>query len=57
MSIEGPDDLEGLRRVGAVVAQARDAMLAEVRAGISTAELDEVGRDVHPVAQTALARR
>jgi methionyl aminopeptidase len=46
MSIEGPDDLAGLHRVGAVVAQARDAMLAEVRAGISTAELDEVGRDV-----------
>jgi methionyl aminopeptidase len=46
MSIEGPDDLEGLRRVGRVVAHARDAMLAEVRAGISTAELDEIGRDV-----------
>ena len=26
MSIEGPDDLEGLRRIGAVVARARDAM-------------------------------
>ncbi len=46
MSIEGPEDLEGLRRIGAVVALARDTMLAEVRAGISTAELDEVGRDV-----------
>jgi methionyl aminopeptidase len=46
MSIEGPNDLEGLRRVGAVVAQARDAMLAEVRPGVSTAELDEIGRDV-----------
>jgi len=46
MSIEGPDDLEGLQRVGAVVARARDAMLAEVRAGITTAELDEVGRYV-----------
>lgn len=46
MSIEGPSDLEGLQRVGAVVAQARDAMLAEVRPGVSTAELDEVGRDV-----------
>lgn len=46
MSIEGPEDLEGLRRAGAVVAAARDAMLAELRAGMSTAELDEVGRDV-----------
>lgn len=46
MSIEGPDDLEGLTRVGAVVARARDAMLAQVRPGVTTAELDEVGRDV-----------
>jgi methionyl aminopeptidase len=46
MSIEGPEDLEGLRRVGRVVAAARDAMLTEVRAGVSTLELDEVGRDV-----------
>jgi methionyl aminopeptidase len=46
MSIEGPDDLEMLRRIGAIVARARDAMLDEVRAGITTAELDEVGRDV-----------
>ncbi|HKP63425.1 MAG TPA: type I methionyl aminopeptidase [Polyangiales bacterium] len=46
MSIEGPDDLEGLRRIGAIVARARDAILQEVRAGITTADLDEVGRDV-----------
>jgi methionyl aminopeptidase len=46
MSIEGPDDLLGLKRAGRAVAEARDAMLAEVRAGVSTAELDEVGRDV-----------
>ena len=46
MSIEGPDDLAGLRRIGEIVAEARDAMLTEVRAGVSTAELDEVGRDV-----------
>jgi methionyl aminopeptidase len=46
MSIEGPDDLVGLQNIGAIVARARDAMLAEVRAGVSTAELDEVGRDV-----------
>jgi methionyl aminopeptidase len=46
MSIEGPEDLAGLQRVGRVVAQARDAMLAEVRPGISTAELDEIARAV-----------
>src|SRR6478736_6606954 len=46
MSIEGPEDLEALRRAGAAVAEARDQMLSEVRPGVSTAELDEVGRDV-----------
>lgn len=46
MSIEGPDDLAGLQRVGTVVAQARDAMLKEVCPGVTTAELDEVARDV-----------
>lgn len=46
MSIDSPAELESLRRVGRVVALARDAMLAQVRAGITTAELDEVGRDV-----------
>jgi methionyl aminopeptidase len=46
MSIEDDDDLEGLKRAGAAVAEARDAMLAEVRPGVSTQELDEVGRAV-----------
>jgi methionyl aminopeptidase len=46
MSIEGPEDLEGLRRAGRAVAEARDAMLAEVQPGVTTAELDEVGRAV-----------
>jgi methionyl aminopeptidase len=46
MTIEGDEDLAGLRRVGAVVAKARDAMVAAVRPGVSTAELDAVGRDV-----------
>lgn len=46
MSIEGPEDLAGLERVGAAVAEARDAMLAEAAPGVTTAELDEVARDV-----------
>ncbi len=46
MSIEGPEDLEGLRRAGRAVAEARDAALAAVRAGVTTAELDEVAREV-----------
>ncbi|MBK8172899.1 MAG: type I methionyl aminopeptidase [Sandaracinaceae bacterium] len=46
MTIDGEEDLAALRRIGKVVALARDAMLAEAKAGVSTLELDEVGRDV-----------
>jgi methionyl aminopeptidase len=46
MSIDGPKDLEGLKRVGQVVARARDEMAKAVSAGTSTAELDEIGRRV-----------
>jgi methionyl aminopeptidase len=46
MTIDGEDDLDGLRRVGQAVADARDAMLAAVAPGVSTGELDVIGRDV-----------
>ena len=46
MSIDDEDDLVALKRVGAVVAKARDTMASHVAAGVTTAELDEVGRDV-----------
>jgi methionyl aminopeptidase len=46
MTIDGDEDLEGLRRVGAIVARARDEVARHVRAGISTRELDEIGRDL-----------
>jgi methionyl aminopeptidase len=46
MTIDGPDDLDGLRQAGAVVAAARDAMLAAVAPGATTADLDAVGRAV-----------
>jgi methionyl aminopeptidase len=46
MSIGGPEDLAALQRVGKIVASAREAMLKAVRPGVSTAELDEVARDV-----------
>lgn len=46
MSIETPEQLEALRAVGRVVADAIRAMRAEVRAGVSTEELDEVGARV-----------
>ena len=44
MTIDDDDDLAGLRRCGRVVADTRDAMLAAVRPGVSTGELDAVGR-------------
>jgi len=43
MSIETPDDLHHLRIIGRIVAEIRDAMLAEVRPGISTGALDALG--------------
>jgi methionyl aminopeptidase len=46
MTIDGDDDLRGLRRVGRVVAEARDAMLAAAEPGATTADLDAVGRRI-----------
>jgi methionyl aminopeptidase len=46
MTIDGDDDLAGLRRAGRAVAEARDAMLAAVEPGATTADLDAVGRAV-----------
>lgn len=43
MSIETQEQLEALRAVGRVVADAIRAMRAQVRVGVSTGELDEVG--------------
>lgn len=46
MTIEDDDDLLGLQRAGKAVAEARDAMLAAIVAGVSTAELDHIGHEV-----------
>jgi methionyl aminopeptidase len=46
MSINGPEELAGMRAAGAVVCLMLGAMRGEVRPGISTAELDEVGAGV-----------
>jgi len=46
MSINGPEELAGLRAAGAVVCLMLGAMKNEVRVGITTAELDEVGARV-----------
>jgi methionyl aminopeptidase len=46
MTVEDDDDLTGLRRAGRAVADARDTMLAAIEPGITTAELDRIGRRV-----------
>lgn len=46
MSINEPQELAGMRAAGAVVRLMLDAMKNEVRPGITTAELDEVGGSV-----------
>ena len=46
MSINGPDELAGMRAAGAIVCRMLSAMKAAVRPGITTAELDEVGAGV-----------
>jgi methionyl aminopeptidase len=46
MTVDNEEDLEGLIRAGRVVAEARDAMATAVVPGISTGELDAIGRQV-----------
>lgn len=46
MSINDERDVEGLKSVGAVVAAARDAMGAHVAPGVTTAELDAIGKAI-----------
>jgi methionyl aminopeptidase len=46
MTVDHDDDLAGLRAAARAVAEARDAMLAAVAPGVSTAELDEIGSEV-----------
>jgi len=46
MSINDERDVEALKRVGAIVAAARDAMGAQVAPGVTTAELDAIGKAI-----------
>jgi methionyl aminopeptidase len=46
MSINDERDVEALKRVGAIVAAARDAMGAHVAPGVTTAELDAIGKAI-----------
>ena len=46
MTINHQSDLEALRRIGVIVAEARDTMGAAVEPGITTGDLDSIGRSV-----------
>ena len=46
MSINGPEEFEGMRAVGAIVQRMIEAMKRAVRPGVTTAQLDKVGADV-----------
>ena len=46
MSINGPEELAGMRAAGAIVRCMLEAMKKAVRPGVTTAELDEVGAAV-----------
>ena len=46
MSIESDDDLDGLREVGRITRLALDALEHNVRAGVSTAELDQIAAEL-----------
>lgn len=46
MTIDNDDDLIGLTFVGRVVAEAREAMLAAVAPGVTTGDLDAIGRGI-----------
>ncbi|HZQ68239.1 MAG TPA: type I methionyl aminopeptidase [Terriglobales bacterium] len=46
MSITGPEELKAMREAGRIVRAVIDAMKAQVRPGITTRQLDEVGAEV-----------
>lgn len=43
MTVENQQDMDGIMNVGRIVASVRDAMLAAVEPGMTTAELDAIG--------------
>ncbi|HEY5438999.1 MAG TPA: type I methionyl aminopeptidase [Acidimicrobiales bacterium] len=45
MTIDSDEELDGLSRAGRVVAEARDAMVEAVKPGVTTGELDAIGRE------------
>jgi methionyl aminopeptidase len=45
MSVDTPEQLEGLRRAGRVVAQTIGVVKAAVAPGVTTGELDQIAAD------------
>lgn len=46
MTVENQKDVDGILNVGRIVARVREAMLAAVEPGMTTAELDEIGAEL-----------
>jgi methionyl aminopeptidase len=46
VSINGPEEMQAMREAGRVVRRVIDAMKAQVRPGVTTRQLDEVGAEV-----------
>lgn len=46
MSISGPEELEAMREAGRIVRRVIDAMKEQVRPGVTTQQLDDVGAEV-----------
>jgi len=46
VSISGPEELEALKAAGAVVRRVLEAMKKQVRAGVTTGELDKIGAEI-----------
>lgn len=46
MTVDSKEALAALQRIGHIVAVVREEMLRRVRAGVTTAELDEIGKSV-----------
>lgn len=46
MSIESEKDIEGLKKIGKIVAEAREEILKNIKPGISTVKLDMIGKNI-----------
>lgn len=46
MTVESQRDIDGILKVGKVVATVRDTMLGSIEPGMSTAELDQLGAEL-----------